>query len=77
MEFQSSFFSLFPASDPVKDYSQIINSDYGVWYKKQISSVEYLTLTENHPKFVQPNQPKHLEVNIGSYKFARIRLVII
>ena len=72
MVFQSSFFSLFPASDPVKDYSQIINSDCGVWHEKEISSVEFLTLTENHPKFVQPNQPKHLEVNIGNYELARI-----
>jgi len=49
----------------MKDYSQIVNPDCGVWHEKEVSSIEFLTLTRNHPKFVQPNQPKHLEVNIG------------
>ena len=57
---------LIAASGPFEDYSQIDNADCGVWHEKEISSIEFLTLTANHPKFVEPNQPKHLEVNIGN-----------
>lgn len=51
----------------VKDYSQIVNPECGVWHDSDFSSVEFQALTENNVEFTQPNQPKHLQVHIGSY----------
>lgn len=52
-------------SNPTIDYSTIHNPECGIWHRRDFSSVEFQTLTENTINFNIPNQPRHLEINIG------------